>query len=102
MTRPPVHPSYFVWYRLAGEPGPARSAVAAMMAEIAAGTGVRGRLMRRADDPTTWMEIYESTSMPAEFDAMLSMAAARHGVDRCARDGRHVERFVAADVPVDG
>lgn len=87
-------PSYFIWYRLEGEPAAARAAVTAMMLDIAADCGVVGRLLVRADDATTWMEIYEPVDDPAGFEAALARALARHAVGAHARDGRHVERFV--------
>ena len=60
-----------------------------MQAELA----VPGRLMQRAEDPATWLEIYEDVD--PDFVARLETAAARHGLaGLIAPDGRHLERFV--------
>lgn len=87
-------PSYFVWYRLAGDACEARAAVTAMMLDVAIECGVVGRLMKRADDPATWMEVYEAVDDPAQFESALSDALDRHGALAFADGGRHVECFV--------
>jgi hypothetical protein len=89
--------SYFVYYRAAGDDGALRAAVDAMQQALARETGVPGRLMRRADDPTMWMEVYEPVLDAPRFERSLAAAVARFGVDRMltADAQRHVERFVA-------
>ena len=58
-------------------------------------TGVRGRLMRRRDDPGTWMEVYEGIADAVAFESALNEAAARTGA--AALCGHRVtEIFVAA------
>jgi hypothetical protein len=87
-------PSYFVWYKLAGDACEARAAVTAMMLDVAMECGVVGRLLKRADDPATWMEVYEAVDDPAHFEDALAHALDRHGASLFADGGRHVERFV--------
>jgi hypothetical protein len=90
--------SYFIYYHASGAESALRAAVGAMQQALARETGVAGRLMRRADDPTTWMEVYESVADAPGFERSLAAAVARFELDRLlAADGRrHVERFVAA------
>ncbi|KAB2970701.1 MAG: DUF4936 family protein [Zoogloea sp.] len=59
-------------------------------------TGIAGRFLRKADDPWTWMEIYENVADPVVFDAALEQAVECHGLDRFLDEGgrRHIERFV--------
>jgi uncharacterized protein DUF4936 len=81
----------YVYYRVqAGKEVSCRAAVAAMRAEL----GVPRRLLRRADDPATWMEIYEDVD--EIFVTRLEEAAVRHGIPGfLAPDSRrHLERFV--------
>jgi Domain of unknown function (DUF4936) len=52
--------------------------------------GVRGRWMRRRDDPTTYMEVYEGVADAAAFEALLEREGAKLGV------ARRLERFVDA------
>ena len=65
--------------------------------DLQARTGVVGRFLRRADDPWTWMEIYENVTDSAAFDDALAQGLDRHGIARFIDDGgrRHTERFVA-------
>lgn len=87
---------FFVWYRIPGDPAPARGAVNAMMQDIAKRTGVTGRLLMRPEVPPTWMEVYESVADAASFEAAYAEAVARNGVAAHAPDGRHLERFFDA------
>jgi hypothetical protein len=52
--------------------------------------GVRGRWMRRRDDPATYMEVYEDVSDTAAFEEVLEREGAKLGVPR------RLERFVCA------
>ena len=65
-------------------------------AELQARTGVAGRVLRKADDPWTWMEIYENVADVAAFDTALEDVIERHGLLRFVDEGacRHTERFV--------
>lgn len=83
--------SYYVYYRVE----PAR--VAALRAQveqlfgiIEQATGVRGRWMRRRDDPATYMEVYENVADDRGFEALLAREAAGLGLER------RVERFICA------
>ena len=87
---------YFVWYRIPGDPAPARGAVNALMQDIARQTGVTGRLLMRPETPPTWMEVYESVADAANFELAYADAVARNGVAAHAPDGRHLERFLDA------
>ncbi len=88
--------SYFIYYRSARPEEDLRAAVGAMQEALGRETGVAGRLMRRADDPTTWMEVYESVGDAAGFERSLAAAVVRFEVERllAADARRHVERFV--------
>ena len=91
--------SYFIYYRAAAAEGELRAAVGAMQQALAQETGVAGRLMRRADDPATWMEVYEPVADPSRFERSLAAAVAHFAVERllAADARRHIERFVSAN-----
>ncbi|MFN2645931.1 MAG: DUF4936 family protein [Burkholderiales bacterium] len=61
-----------------------------MFAVIERQCGVRGRWMRRRDDPSTYMEVYEGIQDAADFEAVMEREAAPLGLER------RVERFVSA------
>ena len=65
-----------------------RALVERLFSEIEKTCGVRGRWMRRRDDPGTYMEVYEGVSDEAAFEALLEREGAKLGVPR------RVERFV--------
>lgn len=78
-----MSPNYYVYYRVAPDQAErASGVVAALQNDVLAQTGVRGRLMHRRDDPSTWMEIYEGISDEHAFDASLAAA-----VERCGFSG---------------
>jgi len=93
-----VTPShYYIYYpvRIGLEADLAR-ALFNLQAELAAQTGIAGRFLRKADDPWTWMEIYENVTDVAAFDAALEQAVIKHALLRFVDEGgrRHLERFV--------
>ena len=82
--------SYYVYYRVDPARAPAlRGDVARLLAAVEFATGVRGRWMRRRDEPTTYMEVYEDVRDETAFESLLAREAAPLGLER------HVERFVA-------
>jgi len=90
--------SYYVYYRSRRPAREISAVVGEMQAALARETGIAGRLMRRADDPATWMEVYEAVPDTADFEQRLAAAVVRFAADRLldADARRHVERFVPA------
>ena len=83
--------NYYVYYRIPAErAAQLRGLVSSMFEEIEKRCGVRGRWMRRRDDPSTYMEVYEGVQDEAAFEALLEREGARLGV------ARKLERFVCA------
>ena len=75
--------NYYVYYKLSAEQvAPARLLVNELFEAIKQRFGVQGRWMRRRDDPTTYMEVYEGVRDGAEFEAMMQRESARFGVQR--------------------
>lgn len=92
-------PSHFyIWYpvRIGLEADLART-LFALQGDVAERTGVTGRFLRKADDPWTWMEIYENVPDADAFARVLEEAVERHGLSRFVDEGghRHPERFVS-------
>ena len=80
---------YYVYYKMAPT-GRRRCAEwsKSCSTEIEKQCGVRGRWMRRRDDPSTYMEVYEEVKDAAAFEAVLEREGAKLGVQR------KLERFV--------
>jgi len=73
--------SYYIYYKVPREnAAAARAAVENLQRDVAAATGVRGRLLRRRDDETTWMEIYEDVRDAAALEAALDRLARKHSI----------------------
>ena len=82
---------YYVYYRIPPDQIPKlRDAVHSLFKTIEKQCGVRGRWMRRRDDPSTYMEVYEEVKDAAAFEALLEREGAKLGVQR------KLERFVNA------
>lgn len=88
---------YYIYYpvRIGAEADLAR-VLQLLQADVRRETGIAGRFLRKADDPWTWMEIYEDVPAVPEFEASLERAVERHTLNRFIADGarRHIERFV--------
>lgn len=83
--------SYFVYYRVeASQVASLQEEVRRLFRSIEAATGVRGRWMRRRDEPATFMEIYEDVGDEPGFEVLLERESANLGLER------HVERFICA------
>lgn len=83
--------NYYVYYKV--DPAQAealRARVEALFERIEREFGVRGRWMRRRDDASTFMEVYEGVRDDATFEAALEREAAGLGL------ARKVERFISA------
>lgn len=76
-----------------------RAAVDALFAAAAQAYGVRGRWMRRKDDPSTFLEVYAGLENVDAFAAFIRRECERTGFTRLLADGsaRHDEIFVDAD-----
>jgi len=93
-----VSVALYVYYRVARPDDPAALAlVHAVQEDVRGATGVAGRLLRRRDDPATWMEVYEGVADAEAFERALEAALARHAFGSVLAAGavRHAERFVA-------
>ena len=87
--------NYYVYYKVnaavdAGRTAELRRAVTELFDLVEKQFGVRGRWMRRRDDPTTYMEVYEGVDDEAAFEALIEREGARLGLQR------KLERFVCA------
>lgn len=88
---------WFVYYKLeASALGEVEPRVRAMLAQVGAESGVKTRLMRRADEAggaVTLLEVYDGIRQPPSFEASLSAAVARAGLPPALVAQRRTERF---------
>ena len=75
--------NYYVYYKVPpGRVAELRRAVTGLFAVIERRCGVRGRWLRRRDDPATYMEIYEGVRDEAGFEALIEREGAKLGLER--------------------
>jgi hypothetical protein len=65
--------SYYIYYRVA-QAAQAQTLVHHIQAILKEKTGIDGRLLRKRDDPSTWMEIYEGVGNIDAFEQCLAAA----------------------------
>ena len=86
--------NYYVYYKVdRARLEELRPRIVSMFDVLEKATGVRGRWMRRRDDPATYMEVYEGVKDEAAFEALLDREGAKLGL------ARKVERFISAETP---
>jgi hypothetical protein len=95
--------SWYIYYKVAPERAePAFARAHAIVAAACALGGVRGRVMRRCEEPAgepgkavevTVMEAYDAIDDPQRFAAALSAAVGAAGLPEAERLRRRVERF---------
>lgn len=75
--------SYYVYYKVdASRLGELRRAVDELFGAVERACGVRGRWMRRRDDPATYMEVYEGVTDEMAFEGVLAREGAKLGMQR--------------------
>jgi len=85
----------YVYYRVAPEAADAlRAAAVELLRRVHQDTGIGGRLMVRAEDPTTWMEVYEQVGDIDLFRLALERAVEGQAAWTRLEAGRHVECFL--------
>jgi hypothetical protein len=83
--------NYYVYYRVdPARLAELRGAIERLFAAVERETGVRGRWLRRRDEATTYMEVYEGVKDEPAFEALLARESAPLALER------KVERFVCA------
>ena len=83
--------NYYIYYKVSQEKVEGlRPSVEALFSLVEKQLGVRGRWMRRRDDPATYMEVYEGVADERAFEALIEREGAKLGLER------RVERFVCA------
>ena len=89
---------FYIYYRVAPQDAEqARREIAALMLALERQTGIIGRLLRREDEATLWMEVYEGVRDSADFQKKLTELLRVHRIARYLAPGsaRKTERFVA-------
>jgi hypothetical protein len=65
--------SYYIYYRVV-QSARAQALVRDIQAAVQSRTGISGRVLRKRNDPATWMEIYEDVDDSVAFEQSLDAA----------------------------
>ena len=86
--------SYYVYYRVA-QALEATALARELLAAMKQKTGIAGRLLRKRDDPATWMEIYEGVQDAPAFEHSLAECVEATQFTNVLQSGsaRHLECF---------
>jgi len=88
--------SYYIYYRVdAAQTGACTQIVQKLLAAVHARTGIRGRMLKKRNEPLLWMEIYEPVADEAKFEWELAEAVAASKINTLLQEGsaRHTECF---------
>ena len=82
--------NYYVYYRVESKRfDEIRFSVEKSFKIIESETGIQGKWLRRRDDASTCMEVYEGVKDELAFEAVLERESAKLGLER------KIERFVS-------
>ena len=87
---------FYVYFKVAAGAEPrARELAQSLVAQVKEATGIQGTLLRRRDDPATWMEVYQGVSDGTGFEAVLRRLAETSAFQQVLKDGtaRRLEIF---------
>lgn len=87
--------SYFVWYRVNREDGETESVIRAMLGRVACRSGISGRLLKKREQPSLWMEIYADVADATRFERLLAQAVDEFDVEMFIDGERQTECFLA-------
>lgn len=88
--------NYYIYYRVdAAQSGRCTVAAQMLLDRMQDKTGIRGRLLKKRNEPLLWMEIYEGVTDEAGFEWELAEAVTASGLQNYLQAGsaRHVECF---------
>ncbi len=88
--------SYYIYYRVdAKNFATAKQRIQALLDGVRTTTGVSGRLLKKRDEPTLWMEVFENIKNSDNFERTLDRLVKELNATEFLQTGtgRHVECF---------
>jgi hypothetical protein len=86
--------NYYVYYKVDAARLPAlRLSIDELFRAVKTKFNIQGRWMRRRDDPSTYMEVYEGVTDAKAFESFLEREGAKLGVPR------KLECFISSETP---
>jgi hypothetical protein len=88
---------YYIYYRIqVGIAAELEPRIKEMQSAFFDATGIRGKLLKKRDEPLLWMEIYEDVDQPESFERLLAQFVGKYRLHQFLAPGakRIVECFI--------
>ena len=85
---------YYIYYKVISDDLETEHHIRNVQARLACRSGHAGKLLKRRDDPLTWMEVYEQINDTATFEQHLARVLAELDVAMFINGDRITECFV--------
>ncbi|MDA8224420.1 MAG: DUF4936 family protein [Betaproteobacteria bacterium] len=89
----------YIYYRVRTDDPETETLIRGLQARLACRACINGRLLKRCDDPLTWMEIYEDVADAQALLRQLDQLASEYDLMPFLDGERHVECFVSLRTP---
>lgn len=86
--------NYYIYYRVLADDAETELLVRSMQSRLACGSGVAGYLLKRSDDPLTWMEVYENVGDATAFERQMQRMLEAVDIAMFIDGKRMIERFL--------
>ena len=90
---------YYIYYKVRSDDLETEQQIRSMQARLGCRSGYYGSLLKRHDDPLTWMEIYENISDTNVFEQHLARAVSEFDVEMFINGDRVTECFTGELTP---
>ena len=84
---------YYIYYQVYADDAETELQVRSLLSKLACRCGVHGYLLKRRDDPLTWMEVYESIQDGNAFELQINRIVAELDVSMFINGKRVIECF---------
>ncbi len=89
----------YIYYRVKTDDAETETLIRSLQARLACRAGVKGQLLKRCDDPLTWMEIYTDVADPQALLRLLERLVDEYDLAPFLDSERHSECFVQRGAP---
>ncbi len=84
----------YIYYRVLADDAETELLIHSMQSRLACASGVAGYLLKRSDDPLTWMEVYENIGNATAFERQMEQMLDATDIMMFIDGKRTIERFL--------
>lgn len=86
--------NYYIYYRVLADDAETELLIRGMQSRLGCSSGVSGYLLKRSDDPLTWMEVYENIDDEVAFERQMECMLNATDITMFIDGKRVIERFL--------